>query len=98
MPQESAQKVSKRIQRIRGKYLSVYREHGKLGLYAVHKIVSDYAESIKTYSENEGKESLRTWRRRKETLGDIKVCIYWLIITRIKIFFGFFLSTLYGMD
>ena len=43
---ENARKVSERIRRIRGKYLSVYGEHGKLGLFAVHKIVSEYAESI----------------------------------------------------
>ncbi len=69
MPQENAQKVSKRSRRLRGKYLSVYGEHDKLGLFAVHKIVFKYAESILTYSENAGKESLRTWRRRKDTLG-----------------------------
>jgi hypothetical protein len=66
---ENALKVSKRIRRIRRKYLSVYGEHGKLGLFAVHKIVSEYGESIQTYSENTWKESMRTWRRRKETLG-----------------------------
>jgi hypothetical protein len=43
---ENARKVSKRIRRIRGKYLSIYGEHGKLGLFEVHKIVSEYAESI----------------------------------------------------
>jgi hypothetical protein len=43
---ENARKVSKRIRRIRGKYLNVYGEHGELGLFAVHKIVSEYAESI----------------------------------------------------
>jgi hypothetical protein len=37
--QETAQKVSNRSWRKRGKYLSVYEEHGKLGLFAVHKIV-----------------------------------------------------------
>jgi hypothetical protein len=39
-------KVSKRIQRMRGKYLSVYGEHDKLGLFAIHEIVFEYAESI----------------------------------------------------
>jgi hypothetical protein len=43
---ENARKVSKRIQRICRKYLSVYGEYGKLGLSAVHKIVSEYAGSI----------------------------------------------------
>ncbi len=69
MPMENARKVSKRIRRIREKYLCLYGEHGKLGLVAVHKIVSEYAESIQTYSENTRKESMCTWRRRKETLG-----------------------------
>ncbi len=50
-------------------HLRVFGEYGKLGLFAVHKIVSKYAESIRTYSENTPKVSKRTWRRRKETLG-----------------------------
>ncbi len=43
---ENARKVSKRIRRIRGKYLCVYGENGKLGLFAVHKIISEYEEII----------------------------------------------------
>ena len=43
---ENARKVSKHIQRIRRKDLSVDGEYGKLGLFAVHKIVSVCAESI----------------------------------------------------
>jgi hypothetical protein len=43
---ETARKVAKHIRRIRRKYLSVDGEYGKLGLFAVHKIVSIYAESI----------------------------------------------------
>jgi hypothetical protein len=43
---ETAQKVSKHIRRIRRKYLSLDGEYGKLGLLAVHKIVSVCAESI----------------------------------------------------
>jgi hypothetical protein len=39
-----------------------------LGLFAVNKIISEYAESILTYSANTRKESMRTWSRRKETL------------------------------
>jgi hypothetical protein len=54
---ENARKVTKHIQRI-GKHLNVYGEYGKLGLFAVHKIVFEYAESIKTYSENKRKESM----------------------------------------
>jgi hypothetical protein len=45
-PTETARKVSKHIRRIRRKYLSVDGEHGKLGLFAVHKIVSVCVESI----------------------------------------------------
>jgi hypothetical protein len=66
---ENAWKVSECIWRIRRKYLSVYGENGKLGLFVVHKIISEYAESIKTYSENTRKESMHTWSRRKETLN-----------------------------
>jgi hypothetical protein len=47
VPQENAQKVSKRSRRIRGKDLSVFGEHGKLGLFAVHKIVSEQGITIK---------------------------------------------------
>ncbi len=43
---ENAWKVSKHIRRISGKYLSLYGEYDKLGLFAIHKIVSEYAESI----------------------------------------------------
>ncbi len=46
VPMENARKVSNRIRRKRGKYLSVYGENCKLGLFAVHKIISEYAESI----------------------------------------------------
>jgi hypothetical protein len=69
VPMENARKVSKGIQRIRGKYLCVYGEHDKLELFAVHKIVSEYVEGIQTYSKKTRKESMRTWRRLKETLG-----------------------------
>jgi hypothetical protein len=49
--------------------LSVYGKYGILGLFVVHQIVSECAASIKTHSENTRKEFMRTWRRRKETLG-----------------------------
>ncbi len=39
---------------------------GNLGLCAIHKIVPEFAEINKTYSENTRKESMRTWRRHKE--------------------------------
>jgi hypothetical protein len=54
---ENARKVSKRIRRIRGKYLSAYGEHDKLGLFAVHKIVIEYAEIIYVYMEKTQKDS-----------------------------------------
>ncbi len=43
---ENARKVSKHTRRLRGKFLCVYGENGKLGFFAVHKIISKYAESI----------------------------------------------------
>jgi hypothetical protein len=70
----NAWKVSKRIRRLRRKYLSVYGEYGNLGLFAVHKIVSECPESIQTHSENTRKEFMRPWRRRKETLGVFSLC------------------------
>ncbi len=51
------------------KYLRVYGEYDKLGLFAVHEIVSVCAESILTYLENTRKGFMRTWSRRKEALG-----------------------------
>ncbi len=47
---ENARKVSKHIRRIRGKYLSVYGEYGKLGFFAVHKIFK-YAERFEVFGE-----------------------------------------------
>ena len=70
----NAWKVSKRIRRLRRKYLSVYGEYGNLGLFAVHKIVSECPESIQTHSENMRKEFMRPWRRRKETLDVFSLC------------------------
>jgi hypothetical protein len=70
----NAWKVSKRIQRLRRKYLSGYGEYCNLGLFAVHKIVSECAESIQTHSENTRKEFMRPWRRRKETLSVFSLC------------------------
>ena len=55
-----------------------------LGLFAVHKIVSEYAERIYAYME-------KTPRATKQ-------CISRLIIIRILNFFRFLLSTLYRMD
>jgi len=53
---EKAQKVSTCIRIICG----AYGYMAKLGLFAIHKIVSEFAEINKTYSENTGKESMRT--------------------------------------
>jgi hypothetical protein len=49
---ENARKVSKRIQRIRGKYLSVYGENGKLGIRGKYlNVFREYAEIISAYME-----------------------------------------------
>jgi hypothetical protein len=40
-----------------------------LGLFVVLKTVSEYAESMYTYSENMQKGSKRSWRGHKETVG-----------------------------
>ncbi len=87
MPQENAQKVSNRSRRIRGKYLSVYGEHGKLGLFAVHKIVSEYRKVFKLIRRMQGKnlcvhgvDAKRLLAYSPNTPKDIKVCMYWLII------------------
>ncbi len=90
------QKVSKRSRRICGKYLSVYGEHGKLGLFAVHKIVFEYAESTvfkhiwrmrgkNLYVHGEDEKILLAYS--PNTPKDIKVCIYSLIIIRMLKFF-----------
>jgi hypothetical protein len=76
LPTETAQKVSKHIRRIRRKYLSVDEECGKLGLFAVHKIVSDgkylnvfgeYAETIYAYMEMMQRGSWRILLIHQET-------------------------------
>jgi hypothetical protein len=73
---ENARKVSKRIRRIRGKYLSVYGEHGKLGLFAVHKIrirgkysnvFGEYVERIYAYMEKTQRDSWRILLIRQKT-------------------------------
>jgi len=77
--------------------LCVFEEHreiseaymentANLELFAVHKIFSEYAERIYAYIE--------------KTSRDTKLCtdISQLIIIQILNFFGFFLSSLYGMD
>ncbi len=98
-------KVFKRPWRMRGKYLSVFGEYPKkyLSLYGERskfrvvfetKIVPKYAESILTYSEIRRKESMRTWRWRKEKLLvyspntpiDTKLSISWLKMVHEKLF------------
>jgi hypothetical protein len=49
---ENARKVSKRIQRIRGKYLSIYGENGKLGIRGKYlNVFREYAE--RSYADME---------------------------------------------
>jgi hypothetical protein len=55
-PTETARKVSKHIRRICRKYLSVDGEYGKLGLFAVHKIVSVCAKVFKHIRRIRGKD------------------------------------------
>jgi hypothetical protein len=38
-------------ERKKGKCLSVYGEYGNLGLFAVHRVVSEYAERIYAHME-----------------------------------------------
>jgi hypothetical protein len=105
VPQEIAQKVSKRSRRIRGKYLSVYGEHGKLCYLRYTKSSPNMRKVFKHIRRMRGKDlcvhgedAKRLLACSPSTLKDIKVCIYSLIIIRILKFFGFFLSTLYGID
>jgi hypothetical protein len=46
--------------------MGAYGDMANLGLCAIHKIVREFAEINKTYSENTRKESLRTRIRHKE--------------------------------
>ncbi len=103
MPQENAQKVSKRIRRIRGKYLSVDGAHYYLRLFAVYKIVSEYStrKVFKRIGRMRGKnlcihgeDAKRLLAYSPNTPKVIKVCIYWLIIIRILKFFGIY--TIWG--
>jgi hypothetical protein len=103
--QENAQKVAKRSRRLRRKYLSVYGEHGKLG-YLQYTILSPNTwKVLKRIQRMRGKNLCVHGEDAKILLAyspntpkDIKVCIYSLIIIQILKYFGFFLSTLYGMD
>ncbi len=68
-----------------GKPLSAFHRMentAKLGLFAVHKIVSEYAERLYAYMEKKPRAT--------------KLCISQLIIIQILKFFRFLLSTLYG--
>ncbi len=75
---ENARKVSKHIRRIRGKYFSVYGENGKLGLFAVHKIISE-SNSRKVLNVF-GEYAERIYAYMEKTQRDIKVCLSRLII------------------
>jgi hypothetical protein len=104
-----------RIRKICVKYLGAYEECGEsiyaymentanVGLFAVLKIVSEYAESFNRIRRIRRKNLYVYGKYRKSlsaysltTPRDIKVCISQLIITKILTFFRFFLSTLYGM-
>ncbi len=76
---DNARKVSKFIRRMRRKYLSVCEEYSKLGLFAVHKIVSICAEVFKCIRRVRGKDLCVHGE-------DIQMCISWLIIIQILIF------------
>jgi hypothetical protein len=98
---ENARKVSKRIRRICGKYLSVYGEHGKLGLFAGTKSSPNTRKVFKRIWRIRGKnlcvhgeDAKRLLAYSPYTPKDVKVCISRLIIIRIFNLFGFFLSTL----
>ncbi len=55
---ENARKVSKRIRRIRGKYLSVYEANGKLGIRGKYlNVFREYAERIYAYMEKAHRDS-----------------------------------------
>jgi hypothetical protein len=66
---ENTWKVFSHIRRIREKYLSVLKNTTKLRLLEGHKIVSEYAESIETYSENKQKVLKHIWIKRQKNLG-----------------------------
>ncbi len=87
---ENTQKVSKRIRRISRKYLSVYGENGKLGLFAVNEIISEYAEVFKRIRRLRGKnlcvhgvDAKRLLTYSPNTPKDIKVCLSQFIIIRM---------------
>ncbi len=98
---------------MRGKYLCAFGECAEsiseyientanVGLFAVLKIVSEYAESLNRIRRIRRK-NLNVYGEYAKSLSayslttprDIKVCISQLIIIQILNFFRFFLSTLY---
>ncbi len=97
MPMENALKVSKRIRRICRKYLSVYGENGKLGLFTNHlRIRGKYLKVFREYAERIFAHMEKT--QRDNTPKDIKMCLSWLIIIQILNLDRFFLFTLYVWD
>jgi len=90
---ENAGKVSKRIQRICGRYLSLNGEYGKLGYLQYTKSSSNMRKVFKRIRRTPGKnlsvqgeEAKRLLAYSPNTPRDIKVCISPLIIIRILIF------------
>jgi hypothetical protein len=61
--------VSKRIRRTRRKYLRVHGEYGEFLVFGGTQSCLQICGKYLTYSENTRKESMRTWRKSKETLG-----------------------------
>ncbi len=86
-PMENVRKVSMRTWRIRDKYLGVYGEYGKLGLFAVHKSSPITWKVFKRIRRMRGKNLCIHGEDAKILLAyspntpkDIKVCISRLII------------------
>jgi hypothetical protein len=77
---EIARKVSKRIRRIRGKYLNVYGEYGKLELFAVQPKSSPNTPKVferirRIRGKNHGEDAKGLLAYSPNTPRDIKVQI-----------------------
>jgi hypothetical protein len=102
---ENARKVSRCIRRVRGKYLSLYGEHGKLGYLRYTKSSPNMRKVFKCIRRMRGKnlcvhgeDAKRILAYSPNTPKDIKLCKSRLIIIQMLKIFGFVLSKLYGMD
>ncbi len=80
---ENAWKVSKRIRRIRGKYLSVYGEHDKSSPNT-RKVFKHIRRMRGKNLCIIGEDAKRILAYSPYTPKDIKVCISWLIIIQLK--------------